>query len=34
MTTGGRVAHNAPLEEHAAAMAKMIAERLTKKEEP
>ena len=32
MTTGGRVAHNAPLEEHAAAMAKMIAERLIKKE--
>jgi multimeric flavodoxin WrbA len=32
MTTGGRVAYNAPLEEHAAAMAKMIAEGLIQKE--
>jgi NAD(P)H-dependent FMN reductase len=32
LTTAGRVAHNASLEEHAAAMAKMMAERLMQKE--
>jgi NAD(P)H-dependent FMN reductase len=34
ITTGSRVACNAPLEEHAAALAKMMAERLTQKEKP